>query len=101
MASYNFPDLSGFPDCIALTERGKCTRLRVPNCLGHVCTFKRSSEEDRDSIQYANQRLSSLDASIQKRIARKYYGGSMPWRKMTIVNGKWKTQTKYKVNIMM
>lgn len=88
MASYSFPDLSEFPDCIALTERGKCTRLRVSDCVGHKCTFKCSREEDYDSKKYANQRLLSLDGSTQRRIARKYYGGSMPWRKINISNGR-------------
>jgi hypothetical protein len=44
-----------------------------------VCTFKRSREEDIDSLQYAYKLLSSLEMPMQKQIAKKYYGGSMPW----------------------
>lgn len=72
------------PDCSALSENKKCTWLTVYNCQGEECTFKRTCKEDIDSIQCAHQRLSSLDSSTQSHIAKKYYGGSMPWNKKTV-----------------
>lgn len=68
-------------DCSALSENRKCTWLTVYNCQGEECTFKRTCKEDFDSIQCAHQRLSSLNISKQSYIAKKYYGGSMPWNK--------------------
>lgn len=77
---YKQQDLSRFPDCSALSDDWKCTRLTVSNCQGQKCSFKRTSEEDLESIQRAYQRLSNLDSSTQSYIAKKYYGGSMPWK---------------------
>jgi hypothetical protein len=79
MSIYKLADLSRFPDCSGLSENGKCTRLAFYSCQGEVCTFKRSLEEDIDSLQYAYKLLSSLDIPMQEQIAKKYYGGSMPW----------------------
>lgn len=73
-------DLSGFPDCIALSEYGKCNRLNVFSCQGKTCSFKRTAKEDFDSIKCAYQRLSRLDSLTQIHIANKYYSGSMPWK---------------------
>lgn len=81
MAKYKFPDLTGFPDCMALSDNGKCSRLTVSTCLGQVCTIKQTHKEYMDSVQFANHRLSRLDSSIQKHIADKYYRGNMPWTK--------------------
>jgi hypothetical protein len=50
------------------------------NCQGQECPFRRTREEDIDSIHYTFQRLSSLDSLIQSRIADKYYRGLMPWK---------------------
>jgi len=69
------------PDCSALCKNGKCTRLKVFNCQGEECTFKRDRKGDFDSIQCANQRISSLEITTQIYIAQKYYGGSMQWNK--------------------
>jgi hypothetical protein len=80
MAIYALPNLIRHPDCCALSERGKCTRLTLNNCLGESCTFKRNRKEDLDSLQCAHQRLSNLDISAQTHIANKYFGGSMPWK---------------------
>lgn len=79
MSRFRLPSLSRFLDCSALSEKGKCTRLTVLNCQGEKCSFKRTWEGDFDSIQCAHRRLSSLDSSTQSHIAKKYYGGSMPW----------------------
>lgn len=81
MSVYSLPDLSKFPDCSALSLRGTCTRLSLASCQGEGCTFKRSFKEDNDSLQLAYKRISSLDTSTQKQIAKKYYGGLMPWKR--------------------
>jgi hypothetical protein len=39
-------------------------------CQGQECTFKRSVEEDIDSLECAYQRLSSLDILTQMQIAK-------------------------------
>lgn len=79
MAIAKVPNLSKFPDCSALSERGRCARLTLNYCQGKFCTFKQSSKEELDSIQSAYQRISSLDISIQTYISEKYYKGTMPW----------------------
>lgn len=79
MSRYRLPDLNGFPDCSGLSERGKCNWLAISHCQGEECTFKRTCKEDFDSIQYVYRRLSNLSSSTQSYIAKKYYGGSMPW----------------------
>jgi hypothetical protein len=79
MSRYRLLDLSAFPDCNALSDNWKCTRLTVSKCQGQECSFKRTSKEDFESIQCAYRRLFSLDSSKQSHIAKKYYRGSMPW----------------------
>ncbi len=78
MNIYKVSDLSKLPDCIALSENGRCTRLKVYKCCGEKCSFKRTHKEELNSIQCANQRLASLNDSIQNYIAKKYYEGCMP-----------------------
>lgn len=73
-------DLGGLPDCIALSDYGRCNRLNVFYCQGDKCPFKRSQKEDIDSIKYSYQRLSTLDSLTQNYIAEKYFNGSMPWK---------------------
>ncbi|MBL4937600.1 hypothetical protein JK636_17940 [Clostridium sp. YIM B02515] len=72
-------DIMIFPNCSALTTRGRCTRLTLSICQGEGCTFKHSCEEDINSFEYAYKRLAALDLSLQIRIANRYYGGEMPW----------------------
>jgi len=85
MLKYRMPDLSKLPDCCALSIMGKCNRLAVNNCEGEECRFKRTRKEDTDSLQYVYQRLSVLDIPMQVKIAKKYYGGSMPWKEVKSV----------------
>ncbi|ADL52915.1 hypothetical protein [Clostridium cellulovorans] len=81
MNKYSLLELTNLPECSGLSEHGRCTRLNVFYCQGEGCTFKSTKEEERASISSAYQRLLSLDVSKQKQIARKYYGGIMPWNK--------------------
>lgn len=70
-----------FPNCCALTEKGRCTRLTFYYCQGEKCTFKKSLNQELSSIQYSYQRLSNLDIAKQIYISKKYYHGFMPWNK--------------------
>jgi len=72
-------DIMIFPNCSALTTRGRCTRLTLSICQGEGCTFRRSCEEDINSLENAYKRLAALDLPLQLRIAKRYYGGQMPW----------------------
>ncbi|MCT8977224.1 hypothetical protein N4T77_11480 [Clostridium sp. CX1] len=78
-------DVVKHPDCIALSKVGRCTRLNIGKCKGEECTFKRTHKEEFNSIQHAYQRLANLDRSIQSHIAKKYYGGYMPWSKENLL----------------
>ncbi|EQB87231.1 hypothetical protein J2Z44_003525 [Clostridium punense] len=80
MSRYTMPDLSKFPNCCALSERGKCTRLKLFKCEGEQCPFRRSKKEDEDSLLKAYKRLLALDKSVQMYIAHKYYDSAMPWK---------------------
>jgi len=80
MSIYKAPDLSKFPDCYGLSIMGKCSRLTLFYCQGKECAFKQSKEEYSVLKQSAQKRLASLSISKQIRIAKKYYGGSMPWK---------------------
>lgn len=71
--------LCELPDCIDLLENGKCARLNIGACHGIECSFLRTKSETEKSVQHWSQRLSSLDKSKQREIAKKYYGGTMPW----------------------
>ena len=61
--------LLNLPDCVFLTEQGRCRILRVPECAGDTCSFCRS----RACAEDANRRWKT-------RIAAAYFGGKMPWK---------------------
>lgn len=69
-----------FPDCIHLTENYKCKVLIVDKCIGESCAFFKGTLEKSVSQINSHERLNSLDESKQKRIAKIYYGGEMPWK---------------------
>lgn len=77
--SYNKINLLDFPDCAALSEYGKCSWLAVQNCQGNNCPFRRTKKDYLMSVKFSYDRLSELDKIQQLYIAKKYYGGSMPW----------------------
>lgn len=83
MSFNKFSNLSliNMPDCVALSDLRKCKRLTSLVCDKKTCPFKQSNHEETTSIQTAYERISSLDNSTQSRIAKKYYKGSMPWKK--------------------
>ncbi len=71
--------LCRLPDCVDLSENGKCSRLNINTCRGWECSFMRTKAEAEKSAKHWSKRLSSLSKSEQLQIAKKYYSGSMPW----------------------
>ena len=75
-AHFEFCDL---PDCSCLSMRGICSKLNVPKCLGEKCPFVQISGDCTQADERWRSRLRSLDETKQAAIAKKYYGGDMPW----------------------
>ena len=72
-------EFCALPDCSYLSMKGKCGRLDVPECLGKACPFVRIAGDGAQDEERWRRRLKSLDETKQAAIAKKYYGGSMPW----------------------
>ena len=68
------------PDCIHLSEYGKCSILSVASCRGGKCSFNQSAAAAQTSREHWKQHLRSMDAKRQKKIAHKYFGDAMPWK---------------------
>lgn len=69
------------PNCMGLSERGKCIWQNNAVCKGEKCKIKRSEGETQSAQIKTSQRLASLSDSQQTHIADKYYGGKKPWIK--------------------
>lgn len=84
MSFNRFSNLSliNMPDCVALSDLKKCSRLTTLECDKKMCPFKQDIDEETASIQHAYERISNLDDTAQRRIAKKYYKGNMPWKKI-------------------
>jgi hypothetical protein len=67
--------------CISCNKYNRCSTLTVGKCVGESCSFARSKEQAKSSIEKAYERLASLDKENQRYISDKYYGGKMPWVK--------------------
>lgn len=72
-------EFCALPDCSYLSAKGKCDKLDVPKCLGEACPFVRIAGGGAQEEERWRGRLRSLDETKQAAIAKKYYGGSMPW----------------------
>ena len=72
--------LLNLPDCVFLTEQGRCRILRVPECTGETCSFCRSRACAEDANRRWKTRMNVLDDARQARIAAAYFGGKMPWK---------------------
>lgn len=68
------------PNCVFLSQKGTCSKLDVKICMGQTCAFVKTPQEWERSQQKQRLRLKKLDEDLQKKIARKYYGGSTPWQ---------------------
>lgn len=73
-------EMRDLPDCIYLSEKGKCLHLKNDKCGGFSCSFltTRNSVAAKESLWA--ERLCSLSEERQKTIAKKYYNGAMPWK---------------------
>ena len=72
-------ELLNCPDCLALSENGKCFWLSLEQCKGQNCPFMKTEESMHSSAVHAQNRLKALDEKTQERISKKYYGGKRPW----------------------
>jgi hypothetical protein len=68
------------PDCAFLSDNATCIRLNITGCQGKDCTFFQSTEDHVKSRTRWKLHLLSLDEAQQKKIAKKYYCGTMPWK---------------------
>lgn len=69
-----------FPDCVYITERGRCDILRVNECGGTECTFCESAARRKEAYANWRGRMNALSEDRQRKIAAVYYGGKKPWR---------------------
>ena len=68
------------PDCISLTETGRCRQLETKQCAGKKCPFMKTRLTCQEQETKVYQRLTSLDEEMQERISVKYYHGTRPWQ---------------------
>lgn len=69
-----------FPECIHLSDNCRCSLLRVKDCLGTDCSFCVTVNEIEQSQEDWHSYMNSLSDEKQKKIAKSYYGGKMPWK---------------------
>lgn len=67
------------PDCIALSETGKCKWLGIIQCKGKECTFQKTEEDICQEKKHVLKRIAELEERKQVRIAQRYYRGNRPW----------------------
>lgn len=67
-------------ECIWLAEGSICELMKSCRCRGAECSFRRTAAQDRKATAAWQSRISSLSDEQQRRIAKKYYGGNMPWK---------------------
>lgn len=72
-------ELIYYPDCLALTESGKCKWLDLEHCMGKECTFMKTDASYSNQQEKNYARLAALDEKTQARISVRYYHGARPW----------------------
>ena len=70
------------PDCVHLTERCRCGILRVEECQGEHCAFRKTEAAYRESRRKWMRALCAMRAEEQEKTAVKYYNGQMPWKEI-------------------
>ena len=80
IAAHNSAALLKLPDCVFLQENGRCSRLNRNFCTGEGCSFLTSQLKSNEVKSKWATRLSTLSEQQQNRIAKKYYGGTKPWK---------------------
>lgn len=79
LTRFSNSNLLDLPNCAGLSETGKCFWLNISSCQGYTCPFKKTREDQSDSIHQVKNRLSELGEEVQVKISMKYYGGKRPW----------------------
>lgn len=69
-----------YPECVHLTERGRCNLLKTPECAGKKCTLKETKADKHESHNLWRSRMSKLPQERQDYFSKKYYGGHYPWK---------------------
>lgn len=73
-------EMQDLPDCIYLSEKGRCLHLKTEKCMGERCSFLTTRGSAETATIIWAKRLNSLPESKQLVIAKKYYNGAMPWK---------------------
>jgi hypothetical protein len=68
------------PECVHLTEYGRCDILRVSECDGAKCTFCESAAYHKQANAKWHRQMNELSEERQNQIAAAYYGGKKPWK---------------------
>lgn len=69
-----------FPNCVHLTERYKCRILQIDECIGESCSFCQDSSGQKQSDDLWRRKMNTVNEGKQKKIAKTFYGGRMPWK---------------------
>ncbi len=67
-------------ECIWLLEDSVCELMKSCRCRGERCTFRRTAAQSHEANAAWKARMLSLSEEQQLKIAKKYYGGNMPWK---------------------
>lgn len=66
--------------CIYMTEDSLCELMKSCRCHSKNCSFRQTQTQSEQSLSAWRIRMKSLPEEQQLLIARKYYGGNMPWK---------------------
>ena len=67
-------------ECIWLLDDSVCELMKSSRCRGENCTFRRTAVQSQQANAVWQARMASLSEEQQSKIAKKYYGGNMPWK---------------------
>ncbi|MCD8220560.1 MAG: hypothetical protein LUC50_09725 [Ruminococcus sp.] len=67
-------------ECIWLADDKICELMKSCRCVGSDCTFRKTVAQEKQSDAAWRLRMISLSDEQQCKIAKKYYGGNMPWK---------------------
>ena len=82
LTRFSNTNLLDLPNCVGLSEAGKCFWLNITSCQGSSCSFQKTNEDKSNSMIQVQNRLSELDEKTQEHISQKYYSGKRPWKSM-------------------
>jgi hypothetical protein len=68
-----------FPECVHLLETCECDILDVAICVGESCSFCQTERQAHDSNAKWASHMNALSIEKQKKIAKAYFKGKMPW----------------------